>query len=309
MKLVRLKTLFFLPFVLFPSLSTADATRDRDVVALLPAQFVEDTGAANRIEAGDILRTVSQEVAAAVCHFHNGVAPDLSEKLLNEGIGKFDVMLDALLNGNENLGIVGGEERRKTIALLEQVGASWQPTRDAALGVIAEPTDTSAVNVVYGSATTLLDQTYLLLSELEGEYANPVELLQADVMLLEVSGRQSMLTQRLSYLACRAWSGTADANYKETLATTLSQFDFAMGALRNGMPEMGIMPPPTDEIADLLERAAADWTVIEGHIATMNDADIADTETADALYRMLADKMYTMEEVAHQYALYSKRVY
>ncbi|MEM9787468.1 MAG: type IV pili methyl-accepting chemotaxis transducer N-terminal domain-containing protein [Pseudomonadota bacterium] len=271
--------------------------------------FVDDTGAAIRIEAGDVLRTVSQEVPAAVCHLHNNVSSELSTKLLREGLDNFDLMVDALLNGNPEFGIVGGEERAKTRRLLEELQAAWGPLRAAGENVLADPSNDSAVEVMYANASEMLEKSYYLLSELEGQYANPVELLYSDAMLLEVSGRQSMLSQRLSFLSCLVWSGAADDTYIELLNTASEQFKFAMGALRNGAPELGIQPPPTEEIAAKLDYMASDFEVISGHLVTVMETGALDTASAESLYAILADKMYTMNEVAHLYAMYSKRVY
>ncbi len=271
--------------------------------------FVEDTGAAIRIEAGDALRTISQEVPAAVCHLHNGVAPELSAKLLREGLDNFDLMVDALLNGNPDFGIIGGEERGKTKRLIEEIQASWAPLRTAGEEILSDPSDESAVEVFYANASDMLDKTYYLLSEMEGQYTNPVELLYSDAMLLEVAGRQSMLSQRLSYLSCLVWSGAADDNYVDLLNTAAGQFKFAMAAMQNGAPDLGIQPPPTEEIATKLGEMASDFDVISGHLVTVMDTGNLEAEAASSLYTILADKMYKMDEIAHLYAVYSKRVY
>ncbi|MEL6838642.1 MAG: type IV pili methyl-accepting chemotaxis transducer N-terminal domain-containing protein [Pseudomonadota bacterium] len=271
--------------------------------------FVEDTGAAIRIEAGDELRVVSQEVPSAVCHLHNGVAQELSAELVIEGIEKFDRMFNALMNGDPDFGIIGGEERARTLRLMEELSGLWIPVRDAAYAVHNNPADTAAVSVVYTSASDLLDKTSVLLSELEAEYSNPVELLYEDAMLLEVSGRQAMLSQRISYLACRKWSGSADDEYIGLLRTAASQYDFAMQALQNGAPELGIKPPPTEEIALALQTVADDSALIREKMSSLFDDGTLTPDRAADLYTILADKMHKLEKIAHLYAEYSKRVY
>lgn len=279
------------------------------VAQLQSAGFLDDTGNAIRIEAGDALRTVSQEVPAAVCHLHNGITPELSARLLREGLDTFDLMANALLNGNSELGIIGGEEREKTIRLIEEIQTEWAPLRAAGEDILQDPSNESAVELIYAKSSFMLDKTYYLLSEIEGQYANPVELLYSDALLLEVSGRQSMLTQRLSYLACLVWSGAADETYVSLLTTTAEQFKFGMRALSNGAPELGVQPPPTEEIAAKLEYAAGDFNILAQHLVTVMDTGELDRDAAASVYRILADKMYTMNDVAHLYALYAKRVY
>ncbi|MEL6838641.1 MAG: hypothetical protein AAFP85_05075 [Pseudomonadota bacterium] len=273
------------------------------------AGFVEDTGAALRIEAGDELRVVSQEVPSAVCHLHNGVAPELAADLLIEGVEKFDRLLSALMVGDADFGIIGGEEKPRTIRLLDDLQVDWKTMRAAALSVHDNPNDETSVSLVYGMASDMLEKTYVVLSELEAEYSNPVELLYSDAMLLEVSGRQAMLTQRISYLACRKWSSSADNEYIDLLRTATEQYRFAMQAMQNGAPELGVNPPPTPEIDAALHAVGDDTELVLGKIDTLFETGALSAERAADLYAIMADKMHKMEKIAHLYAEYSKRVY
>lgn len=305
---VTLRAVAATAFLTVPGVATAEGATTL-LAQFQQIGFVDDTGAAIRIEAGDALRTISQEVPAAACHLHNGVATELSAKLLLEGVQNFDVMADALLHGNAQYGIVGGEERAKTIRLIEEIQVAWAPLKAASEQILADPSDESALEVLYANASDMLDQTYYLLSELEGQYANPVELLYSDALLLEVAGRQSMLSQRLSFLGCLVWSGAADETYIDLLNTAAGQFKFGMAAMQNGAPELGIQPPPTPEIAAKLEYMSSDFDVIAGHLVTIMETGNLAADNADELYAILAEKMYTMNDVAHLYALHSKRVY
>lgn len=285
------------------------ASQNGGVVRVEQLQFVEDTGAANRIIAGDLLRTLSQEIPAAVCHLHNNVDVAEATELLTKSVTSFDTVTLALLNGDEAMGIVGGETRRKTIVELEALIATWEPKRDAALAVLADPTNAAAAEVVYASADEMLDKTYHLLSELEGEYANPVELLQSDMMLLEVSGRMAAMTQRMAYEACRVWSGDGSADVQAKLDESVSIFEASMGALSNGMPSLGIAAPPTPEIASILEDVSEDWGILSGYLDQVrSDTDVS-LEVREDLYHRLAVKLHKVEELEELYQNYSKRVY
>ena len=271
-------------------------------------QFLQDTGSANRIVAADMLRTLSQEIPSSVCHLHNGADIAGSTALLTSGIAKFDAITDALLHGNEDMGIIGGEERRKTVIELEDLIASWGPVREAAVAVLTDPADAAAASTVYESTDVMLGKTSHLLSELEGMYANPVELMQSDVMLLEVAGRQAMMTQRISYEACRIWSGDGSNVLVENLDRTAQQFTFAMNAMTNGMPEMGIIPPPTADIAEQLALVGADWAVVGDHLEAVKAGGDSAELRAD-LFQRLNAKMHRMEHIAELYAALSKRGY
>ncbi|MDX8346436.1 type IV pili methyl-accepting chemotaxis transducer N-terminal domain-containing protein [Cognatiyoonia sp. IB215446] len=271
--------------------------------------FVEDTGAANRIVAGDILRTLSQEIPAAVCHLHNNVDVAEARELLSYSVAKFDAVALALLHGNEEMGIIGGETRRKTVVELEALIETWEPKRIAAMAVLDDPTDATAAEIVYASADEMLEKTYHLLSELEGEYANPVELLASDMMLLEVSGRMAAMTQRMAYEACRVWSGDGDAHALAELDKSISIFEASMDALSNGMPALGVLAPPTPEIEANLEDVASDWEILSGYLSEIRSGADVSLQVREDLYHRLALKLYKVEELEELYQDYSKRVY
>lgn len=268
----------------------------------------KDTGAANRIVAGGLLRTLSQEIPAAVCHLHNGIDVDEAAALLTDSINKFDTMTLALLNGNAALGIHGGETRRKTIVELENLIADWQPIQDAALAVLARPDDADAAAIVYGSADVMFEKTYHLLSKLEGQYAIPTEVLQSDIMLLEVSGRMAAMTQRMAYETCRVWSGDGTDVVVSDLEATTQILENSMYALRDGLPELGILSAPTAEIAAGLGAVAADWDMIGGYIDQVIAGDVVSVASREDLYHQLAIKLHKVEEIEILYQDYSKRV-
>lgn len=282
---------------------------DGELVLTKKLVFIEDTGAANRIVAGDLLRVLSQEIPSAACHLHNEVSTEEATQLLSLSVAKFSAVAEALLNGNEQMGILGAEERLKTRLKIESIMADWHPVEEAARKVLADPSDDEAVQIIYDSTDDMMEKTYILLSELEGQYSNPVELLQSDVLLLEVSGRMAAMTQRIAYEACRVWSGDADEEYTAALLEAKGIFDASLTALTHGMPELGIKPAPNDDIATALNAIAQDWDVVSSHLrAVLSDTSTADSLHAD-LYQRLADKLFKAEELIELYQAYSKRVY
>lgn len=281
---------------------------EQAIYAELSVKFLEDTGTANRIVAGDLLRTLSQEIPAAACHLHNGVAIEEATDLLTTSIAKFDSVTLALLNGNEAIGIIGGETRRKTIVELEMLIAEWQTVRDAATTLLANPTDTDAAEIVYDSSKAMYEKTYHLSTELEAEYANPAEILQSDVMLLEISGRMASMTQRMAYEACRIWSGGTTDYFVKDLTETMDVFFASKVALRSGLPALGIQPAPTPEIAAGLDDITADWKVLSGYLNQVIAGEDVSVELREDLYHELAVKLYKVEAVEVLYQNYTKRV-
>jgi hypothetical protein len=289
--------------------ATADAQASEGPDAryqLIEAQLVEDIGAAERIEAADILRTLTQEVSSASCYLFSGVDMDESRRLMIEARDKFDKNFDALLNGNASMNIIGGETRRKTIAKLERIGDLWLPMSEAVTALVADPRDAAAVKVIKTNNVPLFDLTDYLVSEISGEYSNPAELMQVDAIMLDIVGRQGMLTQKIAKNACKVWNGEQVALSTDALSRSMQTFEVSLNALMHGMPEAGVKPAPTPHIRSTLEGVVSDW----GQTRPLVDELLASGDLAGeaqvSLFRRMNDKMYRLEALAHDYALYSK---
>ncbi|MCK0095797.1 type IV pili methyl-accepting chemotaxis transducer N-terminal domain-containing protein [Yoonia sp. F2084L] len=279
------------------------------IVLVQQLEIITDSGSSNRIVAAALLRTLSQEIPAAACHLHNGVNVEEAKAELSYSVAKFDAVALALLNGNEAMGIIGGETRFRTVAELEALMAEWVPIHDAAIAVLEDPTNRQPVDVIYDATDIMLEKTYHLLSEIEAEYSNPVELLQSDVLLIEVSGRMAAMTQRMAYEACRAWSGEGSEELIAELKKTIGIYEASMDALINGLPSLGVQPAPTAEIAESLTAADEDWSIIRGLLDRVIAADDLSVEERTDLYHRLVVKVHKVEEIEEMYQDYSKRIY
>ena len=292
----------------FAGLALAPFTAHAEDSPLTPASFVEDTGSAERIEAGDLLRVYSQQVAAAACFYYNDVDRDLSVSLLNEARSGFDVHMAALRNGDENLGIIGGEERRKTLVKIDDVQAVWEDMAQAVDALLVASDDTAAVEVIKNLNMVLFEKTDTLLAELEGQYSNPVEIVQADVLTLEIVGRQAMMTQKIAKNVCKVWSGRDTPEVREQLTSALGIYELSLSALINGMPEVGLRPAPTEEIAAGLSDVLSDWTEVRPTVDTILAGSTSQEDLA-YLFQHMAEEMHKLEEITHQYVVHSKHDY
>lgn len=298
---------FFSPAVAAICLSLPAAAEPLEKAPLLKAAFSEDVGAADRIRAADRLRTLSQEISAATCFLHNDVEPALNHKLLADSIAEFDLLLDALANGNEDLHIIGAETNRKTLAEIAAIKAEWQPLHDAAQIIVDDHANTPAMEMIYGQSEHLLETTSHLLSELEAEYSHPTQVLLTDVILIEFSGRQAMLTQKIAFEACLVWSGYGGDAQKQDLKVITERFDLIANALHDGLPAVGISAAPTDEIRVALEEVVVDWEEVLVHLDHMTAGGDVDKYEVEWISQSMTKKMKKMEEIVDMYTDYSRR--
>lgn len=249
----------------------------KDPISLI--QFLEDIGASERINMSGKLRMLSQQIPAAACNLHAGIAVEQSKTVLHAAKEKFDTIIAALEFGDENLGIIGQEGRHKTLAAIGSVHATYDPMH-AAFNNIEETGGTEAEVLAMAEHNMgILLAAKVLISEISSQYTNPAALSQSDALMIDVAGRQRMLTQKISKEICFITSGIhADASI-EVLGSTINMFETSLNALHFGMENAGISPAPTDEIVAGLERVQADWEEIGSlvkHIAmggTIDDAE------------------------------------
>lgn len=268
---------------------------------------IEDIGASERINYSGKLRMLSQRIAVAACNTHAGVAPDQSRQMLAAVAAEFAKIVDALEFGDEDLRIQGAESRRKTLAAIADVRAAWAPVQTAAAALLRDGQDTAAVAAVAASNMALLEAAKRLVSELSGQYSDPTAMLQADAMLVDISGRQRMLSQKMSKEVCQIWSQGGDAETEAALAKTMQIFEVSLLALRDGLASAGIKPAPTYEIRAGLEGIYADWRAVKPTLETVAKGDPATTPELrrDTLSR-LDTVLEEMNDVVGLYTLYAK---
>ena len=286
--------------------SQAHAQTQEAVSANTSGQFVQDIGGSERINLSGKLRMLSQRIPAAACNLNAGIAPDESAAVLNAAFAEFEQVLTGLEVGDEALGIIGPEERPRTLRVIQEVHSKLEPFETAMLDQVENvPTD-AAVGMLADSNTELLEIVKLLVSEIAAQYSNPAALLQSDAMAIDIAGRQRLLTQKASKEICLILSDINAAASRETLGMTIGMFETSLGALQNGMTDAGLNPPPNDDIVQGLAAVHADWFAVKDQLdavlagQALSDADRATVFTA--LNKTMAD----MNAVVGMYSEASK---
>ncbi len=268
---------------------TAQADTASETVS---ANFVEDEGGSQRIDYAGKLRMLSQRIPAAACNLQAGVAPDVSGAIMVDAKAEFQRIVAGLEMGDDELGILGAEDDRRVLADLAALKDVWGAIQHDATET---PSDGDVVVLAERSAT-LLDRAQTLTSTVAIEYADPTALLQANAITIDVAGRQRMLAQRISKNACLLASGHVDDAAVAELEAAKSTYDVSLGALRFGMEEAGIVPPPSPEIEAGLAEIAADWQAVQPLLARAAGGDLSLEERAQIFTAMngLTGKMNTL---------------
>ncbi|WP_165606581.1 type IV pili methyl-accepting chemotaxis transducer N-terminal domain-containing protein [Yoonia litorea] len=293
-----------LPTASFSSNGPAATTHAATEVSA--GSIIQDTGVANRLVVGELLRTLTQEIPAAACHLHNQINVEDATDNIVYGVAQIDELLDALIAGDLFWGITTPETRRKTLAEIAALREDWVPVQVAATRLLDDPTDLVAASLVYGAADMLEDRTYKLLTTLDSQYSGAAEILRRDVMFIQLSGRMAAMNQHLALEACLLASNGADPEVIEDFNRTISNYQNSLHALSHGYDAMGILPPQTPGIADKLSEIAGVWTQNRKFLDRVALSEPLSETDRHALYYGLIDERVVILDLLFLYQDHAK---
>lgn len=258
--------------------------------------IIQDTGVANRLTAAQVLLSWTQAVPAAACHLHNQVNVEDAAELLAVGDAQVEEVLNALLEGDIFWGIETPETRRKTIAEIEQLRATWAPAQQAARRLLETPTDKDAALILTQASDDLREQTYQLATMLDAQYSSSAEIQARDIMFIQLAGRLVTLNQQMALQACLLWSEGMDQTIADELKQTIQAYNGTLSALRNGLPQMSILPPQIPGIADKLEEIGGVWVQNQPVLNLVAvDEEITDQQRFDLYYNLINEKVVLLD--------------
>ncbi len=265
-----------------------------------------DKKGADRIWYTALISALSQRVASATCFAEAGINPAKYHEIAAGSLSQGTVMLAGLENGNDALGLVTPEETRKVLNGLYGVNKQWQPYAAAATNLADDSATADEWSYVSRHNLNVMHATKYLVGELMAEYANPPELLQSFALTLDIAGRQMGLSQQILKETCGINTGNAVLGHPDRLKNASRLFDASLNALRNGLDAAGVLSPPTPEIKDALDQAAADWDLAKAELAMLDGAGSLDPAAAEAIFARMDGLYIQFFTIAELYVAASK---
>ena len=271
--------------------------------ALFAAEPVFD-GSKARVNLSNKLEMLTQTIGSASCRINAGIGVDHAKAELQTARRDFNTIVDGLQQGSTALGIPSKEQHGVVLNSLNEVRKVWQPINEAAVELLVDSGSTAeAASLIADANLNLLYAAEILASDISGIYSNPNELTQADARALSIAGRQRMLGHRIAKELCGIAIGAETVGTTEDLSATVDMYDISLKALRHGMVEAGVNPPPSDTISAELDAVNADW---QQSFATLNIIRSGETPSADNVdaFARISEQMTTdMSNVVTLYML------
>lgn len=209
-----------------------------------------------------------------------------------------------LKDGDDELGLEP-ETNASVLSALTRANNAFAPygqtIRDAIEGRRVEQEHLQAISDRNGPALADMDAAVNLI---ERVYKS-AELSEQMAMLINISGRQRMFTQRLVLQLCLSRSGLASSDTREELFRTMNRFNISLNILNRVTPG-ALRDSKSQPIIERLNSLQGDWAALRERISTTlritEDGSVEDilhvNERAEELLTRMNEVVLLYEEAA-----------
>ena len=261
-------------------------------------------GSKARVNLSNKLEMLSQKIGSASCRLSAGIGEQAAAEELFFARDEFVTIINGLENGSLALGIPAGEENNVVLNSISSVRDAWKPIETAAVAMMSGGSNKeSAAETIAAENLKLLEATKILASDISGRYSNPNELTQADAMALRIAGRQRMLGHRITKEICGIVTASQNSGTVDNLGESLDMYSISLTALRDGMVDAGVNPPPNDVIKSELAAVSDTWKQNKPILDAIRGGMEPTAENVEAMANVSNALMTDMSNVVTLYML------
>ncbi len=223
------------------------------------AQSDEAIEAARRVNISGRQRMLSQRISKAACFLNTGTETTDAPNQLADAVALFETSLQALLHGDENIGL-GPEQNPPIRESLLGVVDDWEGFSDYLQKALEDGNVTRpALAEIDKSGLKLLADMNSTVNQTAHIYGDALPDMPLMLSLtIDLAGRQRMFTQKAAKEFCLIDAGVDVEENRARLAKTTQLFTTTLDALQNGMPGV-VMAAPNDQIRAQLKLAFDAW--------------------------------------------------
>lgn len=209
----------------------------------------------------------------------------------------FDKTLKGLRNGDADLGLPA-TKTAKIIGALDEVDNLWLDFDKAVTQIItnSEVSDNDIKTIADNNVELLKAMNKCV--KLYEAAASGGDMNPALAIAINLSGRQRMLTQKMSKEYFMIAKGYEVDSYKANLTETIALFDTTLTGLIEGDVDTGLSPAPTDEITEQLKKVQGLWITFKEKIETQ--------PTPENISSIAADNIILLQEMDKSVKMFEK---
>ena len=231
----------------------------------LLAQAVHSDGP-RRINLSGRQRMLIQRVGKFVCLAYQNPDPGPLLAAAAQTLALHQTTEAGLRDGDDDLGLEP-EANASVLSALARANNAFAPygqtIRDAIERRRVEQEHLQAISDLNGPALAEMNAAVNLI---ERVYKS-AELSEQMAMLINISGRQRMFTQRLVLLLCLSRSGLASPDTREELFRTMNRFNISLNILNRVTPG-ALRDSRSQPIVERLNSVQGDWAALRERIST-----------------------------------------
>lgn len=273
------------------------------------AALLQDYGSAERIQRSGSLRMLSQRISATACNRAAGINVADADKYLKRSIRDYRRILAGLENGDDGLGLYGPEDDRIVLRDIAKLNDLWAPLDGTFNEVAPEELTEAHIAEIAQTVPEMLEVSKQLLGFVVAEYSDPTQMLQSDAVLLQIAERQRMMEQEIANATCLIANDMQVEESREALRDAIPQYTVSLAALRNGMPEAGVAPPPTVAIDLWLGDIDQRWNDVRPTLESIAAGGDVSEEDRAMIFDEMNKLTWMMNVTVGQYTEASKLTY
>lgn len=251
----------------------------------------------------DRQRMLTQMMAKSVCLADRGVEANASKQRALAARYVFDTTLTQLGDGSSGLRLQR-ENRPEIRAALKSLTALWTDYSDAVDGWAGGDTQTHRfANEIFSLDPGLLERVDATVGIYQAGYRDSGDLSAASAAAILLSGRQRMLTQKMSKEYCLIAAGRDAQDARARLRETIELFARTSKALAVGDSQAGLAEEPPGLVSNKIAEAEAVLSEIE---PALDEAASGGTPTSEDLRVMAETSLFLLrrwEEIVTLYEL------
>lgn len=235
------------------------------------AQITQQDSASRKINLAGRQRMLSQHIAKSVCFAESGVLPAEHRAMVEQAAQLFTSTLLVLREGDETAGVLP-ETDTEILGALQEAEQIWSPMNETlTIWLTGQGMEAGGIEVIYESNIPLLQASHRVVEMMEASYGAGAVLSSYKAAAVNVSGRQRMLSQKMSKEFCLAHAGYQTEANLAALSETKYSFETAHKALLYGDAAFGLAESAPYAIRQQLEFAIARYSEMEPALGELGE--------------------------------------